>query len=106
MTSSTTATVRMKARRLSGNRRPTKASIPSANAVSVDIAVPPAVSRGAPGVQRQIDRDRDQGPAQAGSEWERQAAPLAQFAEIELPARLQSHHEEEERHQPVVDPVA
>ena len=38
--SSTTATVRTKARRLSGKRRPTMASIPSANAVSVDIAAP------------------------------------------------------------------
>ena len=38
--SSTTATVRMNARRLSGKRRPTSASIPSANAVSVDIAAP------------------------------------------------------------------
>ena len=38
--SSTTATVRMNARRLCGKRRPTIASIPSANAVSVDIAAP------------------------------------------------------------------
>ena len=38
--SSTTATVRMKARRLSGKRRPTMASMPRANAVSVDMAAP------------------------------------------------------------------
>jgi hypothetical protein len=39
-TSSTTAIVSMNARRRSGKRGPTSASMPSANAVSVDIAVP------------------------------------------------------------------
>ena len=46
--SSTTATVRMNARRLLGNRRPTSASIPSANAVSVDIAAPQLPLDGSP----------------------------------------------------------
>ncbi len=40
--SSTTETVSMNARSEFGKRRPTSASIPSANAVSVDIAVPQA----------------------------------------------------------------
>ncbi len=40
--SSTTETVSMNARSELGKRRPTSASIPSANAVSVDIAVPQA----------------------------------------------------------------
>jgi len=45
--SSTTATVRMQARRLSGKRRPTIATMPSANAVSMDIAVPqPLIEEG------------------------------------------------------------
>ena len=39
-TSSTTTTVSMNARSRSGKRGPTSASIPSANAVSVDIATP------------------------------------------------------------------
>ena len=38
--SSATATVRMKVRTVAGNRRPTSASMPSANAVSVDMAAP------------------------------------------------------------------
>jgi hypothetical protein len=37
--SSTTTTVSMNARRRSGKRGPTRASSPSANAVSVDIAI-------------------------------------------------------------------
>ena len=45
-TSSTTMIVSMKPRRRSGKRGPTSASIPSAKAVSVDIATPqpPAAS--------------------------------------------------------------
>ncbi len=39
-TSSTTTTVSMNERSRSGKRGPTSVSIPSANAVSVDIAVP------------------------------------------------------------------
>ena len=46
--SSTTATVRMNARKLCGNCRPTSASIPSANAVSVDIAVPQPLAEALP----------------------------------------------------------
>ncbi len=47
-TSSTTATVSMNARSRSGSRRPTSASMPSANAVSVDIATPQPCADGLP----------------------------------------------------------
>ena len=44
ITSSTTATVSRKTRSRPGLRRPTTASTPSANAVSVDIAIPQPVA--------------------------------------------------------------
>ena len=47
-TSSTTETVSMNARSRIGKRGPTSASIPSANAVSVDIAAPQPCADGRP----------------------------------------------------------
>ena len=49
-------TVSMNARRRSGNRGPTSASIPSANAVSVDIAAPQPCADGRPGVHGEEDQ--------------------------------------------------
>ena len=49
----------MNARSRSGNRGPTSASIPSANAVSVDIAIPQPCADEPAGVEGEVDRDRD-----------------------------------------------
>ena len=64
------------------------------------------MGRAVAGVDREVDRDRHDHPADAGQERQRDAPPLAQLAEVELTARLEPDHEEEERHQPGVDPAA
>ena len=103
--SSTTATVSMKARSRSGNRGPTSASIPSAKAVSVDIATPKPCVCGPPGVHGDVDQDRHEHPAEPGRHRQREPPPLAQLAHVELATRLEPHDEEEERHQARVQPV-
>ena len=80
--------------------------MPSANAVSVDIATPQPCAEERAGVEREVDRDRDDHPAEPGEQRQREAAALAQLADVELAPRLEPDDEEEERHQPVVDPVA
>ena len=80
---------------------------PSANAVSVDIAAPQPCADASPGVERP-GRSR---PARASrrapaTHRQREAAALAQLAEVELAPRLEPDDEEEERHQPAVDPLA
>ena len=69
--SSTTTTVSMNARRRSGNRGPTSASSPSANAVSVDIAMPQPCADELAGVEGEVDRDRHRHAADPGEQRQR-----------------------------------
>jgi hypothetical protein len=55
-------------------------------------------------VEGQEDDDRHDHPAEAGQHRHRQAAALAQLAQVELPPGLQPDHEEEEGHQAAVHP--
>ena len=64
----------MKARRRSGRLGPTRASIPSANAVSVDIAAPQPCAEGVAGVGGEVDGDWHHHAAEAG---QHRAAPPA-----------------------------
>jgi hypothetical protein len=57
-------------------------------------------------VQRQEDRDRDEHRSQTGADGHRQPAPLAQFADVEFSARLETDREEEQRHEAAAEPVA
>jgi hypothetical protein len=57
----------------------------------------PATCRGLSHVQRQEDRDRDEHRSQTGADGHRQPAPLAQFADVEFSARLETDREEEQR---------
>ena len=66
----------------------------------------PAVRRGVAEVERQEDRDRHQHAADAAGERHDQTPALAQLANVELPPRLEANDEEEDHHQPVVDPAA
>ena len=66
----------------------------------------PGAVRSPARVDRQEDGDRDDHPAQPGHDRQHQPAAVAQVAEVELAARLQADDEEEQRHEPVVDPVA
>ena len=74
--------------------------------MSVDIAAPHPCAPGAAGVEREVDRDRHAIPPSAGEHRDRQPPALAQLAEVELALGLEPDDEEEERHQPLVDPVA
>ena len=60
----------------------------------------------AAGVEGQVDRDRHRHAADPGQQRQREPPPLAQLAQVELPARLEPDDEEEERHQAAVHPVA
>jgi hypothetical protein len=66
----------------------------------------PAVAAGPPGVEGQVDDDRHGDPAHRGEHRDGQPAALAQLAEVELALGLESHDEEEQGHQALVDPGA
>ena len=55
--------------------------------------------------QQQIDRRRPRHAAQGRQHRRRQLPGIAQFAAHDLVFDLQPHHEEEDRHQPFLDPV-
>src|SRR6266550_1410665 len=101
--SSTTETVSKKARTRSGTSRPSSANRPSASAVSVDSRRPP-VRAGVPGVDRKIDGHGYGHAGEPSRERKGESSPLAQVTEVELAARLQTDDEEEQHHQPAVDP--
>ena len=67
---------------------------------------PPAASAVPAGVDRQVDQRGDRHPADRGDHGERRRPPVAQLPAQELPLDLQADHQEEQRHQPVVDPMA
>ena len=66
----------------------------------------PAVRRRAAEVEREVDRDRQRHAADRGEQGERQAPSFAQLSHVELAPRLEPEHEEEERHQAAVHPLA
>ena len=67
---------------------------------------PPPVDRGPPGVDRQVDANGAHHPSQARHHRQDDAGALAEFADIELAAGFETHHQEEEGHQTAVDPLA
>ena len=58
----------------------------------------PAAGARAAGVEGKEDQDRDEHPAARGHERQRDPAALAELAHVELPPRLESRDQEEERH--------
>ena len=66
---------------------------------------PPAARAGPAGVEGQVDRDGHEHAAGRRDQGDRHPAPLAELAHVELALGLQPDHEEEEGHQPLVDPV-
>ncbi len=65
----------------------------------------PAVRRLAGGVEREIQQRGQHHAADCGDPGNDEPAALGELAHRQLTADLQSDHEEEGRHQPVVDPV-
>ena len=66
----------------------------------------PAVRRCLSGVDREVDEHRHGESAERGQHRDRHAAPVAQLAQVELALRLEPDHQEEQRHEALVDPVA
>ena len=66
----------------------------------------PALSGRAPEVQREVDPRRCAHAADRRQQREHEPPALAKVAEVELAPRLQTQHEEEQRHQPTVHPLA
>ena len=66
---------------------------------------PPALRRVARRVEGQVERRRHHDPRAGGERRDPQAHPVGQLAHRHLAAHLEPHDEEEEHHQPVVDPV-
>ena len=66
---------------------------------------PPLRGRAAE-VEREVDPHRGAHAADRRQHREHEAPPLAKVAEVELAPRLETQHEEEERHQPAVHPLA
>ena len=67
---------------------------------------PPPVRRAVTRVHREVNRDRDDDPAEAGRQRQCHPPPLSQLAHVELAPGLETDDEEEERHQSAVQPVA
>ena len=74
--------------------------------MSVDIAAPQPCDPLPPALNARKIAIAATIPPNAASNRNRQALALAQLADVELALCLQPDDEEEERHQPLVDPVA
>jgi hypothetical protein len=66
----------------------------------------PAARRVAPRRRGQVDHDRDGHAGRPGDQRQHDPAPVAQLADVEGVPGLQADREEEDGHQPAVDPVA
>ena len=85
---------------------PSRLTTPTAMAMSVAIGMPQPSRAGPAGVDRDVDRAPARAcPPTAAIGGQRRPARLAQLALDELPLDLQPDDEEEDRHQPVVDPL-
>src|SRR6185295_16805638 len=67
---------------------------------------PPSRSGGAARVEREIDRHGNRHAAKSGEERHEKPPALTQLAQVYFAPRLETYHEEEERHKSAVDPVA
>jgi hypothetical protein len=65
---------------------------------------PASNSAGFTPVQRQVDQGRHHHAADRRSDRQRGALEITQLARMEFAPYLEAHHEEEDDHQPVVDP--
>src|SRR5918996_2421567 len=66
---------------------------------------PPPRARVAPGGEREVDHYGKEHPADRREHGHARTAAVAELAHVELATHLEPEDEEEERHQPVVDPV-
>ena len=104
-TSSTIASVRRKSLSADGTRDPNRASTPSANAMSVAIGMPHPCPPTPPPATASVEHRGQHHAADCGEHWQRRDAPVGELAMHDLALDLEADHEEEQRHQPVVDEV-
>src|SRR5258708_26480026 len=64
----------------------------------------PAVRRGRTGVDRQVEPERAPYAAESREDGQNYPGTLSELADVEFPACLESDHQEEEAHEPAVDP--
>jgi hypothetical protein len=74
--------------------------------VALGNVCPPAVNRWLPGVEDEVDADRTDHPSNAGKHRQHDSRTITELADVELAASLEADDEEEEGHQPAVDPAA
>ena len=65
----------------------------------------PTVCRGPAGVDRQVEPDRADHPAQSREHGKDDPGSLPELADVEFPACLEPDDQEEEAHEPAVDPA-
>ena len=66
----------------------------------------PAVRRGPTGVDRQVEPNRARHPAESREHRKDDPGTLSELADVEFPACLEPDDQEEEAHEPAVDPSA
>ena len=66
----------------------------------------PAVRRGPAGVYRQVEPNRARHPAESREHRKDDPGTLSELTDVEFPACLESDNQEEEAHEPAVDPPA
>jgi hypothetical protein len=66
----------------------------------------PAARGRAAGVEAQVQQRRHDHATKRGHRGDGRHLPVAQLAQLQLAADLQPHHQKEQRHQAVVDPLA
>ena len=103
--SSTMASAVRNTLRATGTRSPSSASTPRAKAMSVAIGMPQPATPSRPRVEGQVDQRGNHRPAQGGGDGQRRAAHGGQLAHEHLALDLQPDDQEEDRHEPVVDPM-
>ena len=104
--SSTIASVSRNSLSPVGTRGPSSARTPTANAMSVAIGMPQPSLAGDAEVEREEDQRRERPSRRALRSPGARPSGVAEVALDELALDLEPDHEEEDGHQPVVDPVA
>ena len=94
-----------KMRNSTGTRAPSMTIKATAKAVSVDIGTPQPCDHGPCGNDQKVQQGRRDHAAERGGDRQRRRAPAGEAPDREFALDLEAHHQEEDRQQPVVDPV-
>ena len=104
MTSSMIARASRKTLTLTGIERPSRASTPTAKAISVAVGTAQPLAAHGIAVEAQVDQGGDNDAAGGSDDRQRRLVELAQCAFMDFAPDLHAHNKEEDCHQRVVDP--